>query len=71
MCSNYVAVTHAERLLTFVGVERGRDGPSVVTFPTGMAPFVRLAEYGSDNRIVSYGHFGLLPGKKNEGGTLH
>ena len=61
MCSNYVAVTHAERLLTFFGVERAHDGPSMVTFPTGLAPFIRLAEDGSGNRIVSDGHFGLLP----------
>jgi putative SOS response-associated peptidase YedK len=61
VCSNYVAVSHAERLLSFFGVERGRDGPLVDTFPTGLAPFIRLAEDGSGNRIVSDGHFGLLP----------
>jgi putative SOS response-associated peptidase YedK len=61
MCSNYVAVSHAERLLSFFGVERGRDGPSMVTFPTGLAPFIRLAEDGSGNRLVSDGLFGLLP----------
>lgn len=61
MCSNYVAVTRAERLLTFFGVERDHDGPSVVTFPTGIAPFIRLADAGSGNKVVSDGHFGLLP----------
>ena len=71
MWSNYVAATHAERLLTYFGVERDRDCPPVITFPTGMAPFIRLTEDGSGNRVVSDGHFGLLLGKKYEGGTLY
>jgi putative SOS response-associated peptidase YedK len=33
----------------------------MVTFPTGLAPFIRLAEDGSGNRLVSDGLFGLLP----------
>ena len=32
-----------------------------MTWPTGLAPFVRLAEDGSGNRRVDDGAFGLLP----------
>jgi putative SOS response-associated peptidase YedK len=60
MCSSDVSVSHADRLLSFFGVERGREGPPMVTFPTGKAPFIRPAEGGSDNRLVSDGHFGRL-----------
>jgi len=49
-------------MLTFFGVERGRDEQSVDTWPLGIAPFIRLAEPGSDNPIVvDDGLFGLLP----------
>ncbi len=62
MCSNYVAVSRADRLLSFFGVLRERDDPAVDTWPTGLAPFIRLAEPGSGNRrIVEDGVFGLLP----------
>lgn len=61
MCSNYRAVTRSDRLLTFFGVERGRDEPSVDVWPLGLAPFIRLAEDGSGNKIVEDGLFGLLP----------
>ena len=62
MCSNYVAVTRADRLLGFFGVHRERDDPPVETWPTGLAPFIRLAEPGSGNqRVVDEGVFGLLP----------
>src|SRR5437868_14759627 len=61
MCSNYEAVSRADRLLSFFGVAREQDEPPVVTFPTGLAPFVRLAEDGSGNRCVDDGAFGLLP----------
>jgi putative SOS response-associated peptidase YedK len=61
MCSNYEPVTRADRLLSFFGVVRERDDPPVVTFPMGLAPFVRLAEGGSGNRRVEDGAFGLLP----------
>lgn len=40
---------------------RGRDDPPTVTFPTGLAPFIRLAEDASGNRRVDDGAFGLLP----------
>ncbi|MBS0339620.1 MAG: SOS response-associated peptidase family protein [Proteobacteria bacterium] len=61
MCSNYEAVSRADRLLSFFGVVRGRDDPTATVFPTGLAPFVRLAEDGSGNRRVDDGAFGLLP----------
>lgn len=62
VCSNYIAVTRADRLLSFFGVTRERDDPPVDTWPTGMAPFIRAAEPGSGNRpIVEDGIFGLLP----------
>lgn len=49
-------------MLTFFGVERGRDDPSADVWPTGIAPFLRLHESGSGNRIVvDDGIFGLLP----------
>lgn len=61
MCSNYEAVSRADRLLSFFGVVRDRDDSTAVVFPTGLAPFVRLAEDGSGNRRVEDGAFGLLP----------
>src|SRR5687768_7243000 len=57
MCSNYEAVSRADRLLTFFGVVRGRDDPTATVFPTGLAPFIRLAEDGSGNRLVDDGAF--------------
>ena len=49
-------------MLTFFGVERDRDEPSVDTWPLGIAPFIRLAEPGSGNKlVVDDGIFGLLP----------
>ena len=53
--------TRLHRLLTFFGVERNRDEAPADVFPTGLAPFVRLAEPGSGNRLVEDGVFGLLP----------
>ena len=61
MCSNYRPVTRADRMLTFFGVERARDEPPVDVWPTGLAPFIRLAEDGSGNKVVDDGIFGLLP----------
>lgn len=61
MCSNYRPVTRFDRLLTFFGVERDRDEAPSDIFPTGQAPFIRLARDGSGKRIVEDGHFGLLP----------
>lgn len=61
MCSNYRPVTRQDRLLSFFGVERRRDEPPADVFPLGFAPFIRLAQDGSGNRIVDDGVFGLLP----------
>jgi putative SOS response-associated peptidase YedK len=62
MCSNYEAVTRADRLLAFFGVarpEERRSSPEV--WPLGMAPFIRAHEDGSGNRVVDDGIFGMLP----------
>jgi putative SOS response-associated peptidase YedK len=62
VCSNYVAVSRADRLLSFFGVQRERDDLPVDIWPTGLAPFIRLAEPCSGNRrVVADGIFGLLP----------
>jgi putative SOS response-associated peptidase YedK len=54
-------------MLTFFGVERGRDEEGVDTWPLGVAPFIRSAEPGSAERIVvDDGLFGLLPGFQAE-----
>jgi len=53
MCSNYRPVTRQDRLLTFFGVERDRDEVPTDVFPTGLAPFIRLAqEPGEEKRMV-------------------
>jgi len=61
MCSNYRPVTRSDRLLTFFGVERARNEPPVDVWPLGLAPFIRLAEDGSGNKVIEDGLFGLLP----------
>lgn len=67
VCSNYVAVSRADRLLSFFGVHRERDDPPLEAWPTGLAPFIRLAHPGSGNRrVVDDGVFGLLPGFAKE-----
>lgn len=50
-------------MLTFFGVERGRDEAPVDVWPLGLAPFIRLAEPGATNGriVVDDGLFGLLP----------
>jgi putative SOS response-associated peptidase YedK len=62
MCANYRPVTRMDRLLTYFGVERaaGQALPPEV-WPLGMAPFIRLHEAGSGNKVVEDGLFGLLP----------
>lgn len=62
MCSNYMPVSQADRLLQFFGAQRHepRETPAEV-FPLGLAPFIRLAEDGSGNRLCDDGYFGLLP----------
>ena len=61
MCSNYFPVTRSDRLLNYFGVDRPRDEPPVEVWPLGLAPFIRLAEDGSGNRVIDDGVFGLLP----------
>jgi putative SOS response-associated peptidase YedK len=65
MCSNYQAVTRADRLLSFFNVFRAPEEPPLElqeeVWPTGLAPFIRRAEDGSGNRLVETGHFGLVP----------
>ncbi len=65
MCSNYRPVTRMDRLLTFFGVERGKDEPPEDVFPLGLAPFIRLSiegqEGGRPALVAEDGVFGLLP----------
>jgi putative SOS response-associated peptidase YedK len=64
MCANYVPVTRRARLLSFFGVERGRDENPADTFPINVAPFIRLAREGEGADaipVVDDGLFGLLP----------
>ncbi|MDI1238663.1 MAG: SOS response-associated peptidase family protein [Polaromonas sp.] len=48
-------------MLTFFGIERAKDEAPVDVWPLGLAPFIRLAEDGSGNKVVDDGIFGLLP----------
>ena len=51
-----------DRLLTFFGVERERGQPTPPEiWPLGPAPFIRLHEDGSGNKVIDDGVFGLLP----------
>lgn len=65
MCANYIPVTSAERLLQFFGVVRGIDEPMREVFPSGLAPFIRLAPDGTDSgervRTVADGIFRFVP----------
>lgn len=61
MCSNYQPVTSADRLLAHFGAKLDEDAPQVEAWPLSHAPFIRLAEDGSGNRICEDGVFGLLP----------
>ena len=58
MCSNYRPVTRSDHLLQFFGVHRDEDALPADCWPTGMAPFIRLATNGQ--REIHNGHFGLL-----------
>lgn len=67
MCSNYRAVTKSNRMRTFFGLERAKDEDSIDVWPTELAPFIRLAEPGSGNKlVVEDGLFGLLPSFQKE-----
>lgn len=61
MCANYVPVTRADRLLSFFGVERGRDDPTTDVFPLGLAPMIWLDPAEKDKLVADDGIFGLLP----------
>ena len=61
MCSNYQAVTQSDRLMRYFGVSRDKDEAPVDTWPLGLAPFIRLHEDGSGNKVCEDGIFGLLP----------
>lgn len=67
MCSNYRPVTRSDRMLAFFGIERAKDEDPIDVWPTGLAPFIRLAETGSGNKlVVDDGLFGLLPSFQKE-----
>ena len=71
MCSNYDAVTDEQKLLTHFGVGYGsqkeaQQAARTQVWPTGLAPFIRLHEDGSGNRVIEHGAFGLLPGFAKE-----
>jgi putative SOS response-associated peptidase YedK len=65
MCSNYRPVTRVDRLLTFFGVEYGKDEVERDVYPLGMAPFIRRSvegqEAGRPALVAEDGLFGLLP----------
>ena len=62
MCANYHPVTRLDRLLTFFGVDREPAQPTPPeVWPLGLAPFIRLHEDGSGNKVIDDGVFGLLP----------
>ena len=61
MCSNYRPVTTMDRLLTFFGVEReAGDALEAEIWPLGLAPFIRLHEDGSGNKVIDDGVFGMI-----------
>lgn len=73
MCSNYDAVTDTQRMLTYFGVGYHSETDMIEgaartaqVWPTGFAPFIRLHEDGSGNRVIEHGTFGLLPGFAKE-----
>ena len=65
MCSNYRPVTRLDRLLTFFGVEYGKDEAERDVYPLGTAPFIRRSVEGQEGRrpalVAEDGMFGLLP----------
>ena len=64
MCSNYRPVTRMDRLLTFFGVEYGKDEVERDVYPLGDAPFIRLSAEGQEGGrpalVAESGMFGLL-----------
>jgi putative SOS response-associated peptidase YedK len=65
MCSNYRPVTRLDRLLTFFGVEYGKEEVERDVYPLGMAPFIRRSAEGQEGGrpalVAEDGMFGLLP----------
>ena len=66
MCSNYDAVTEEQRTLTFFGVgyrseREAKEAARKQVWPTQLAPFIRLHQDGSGNKVIEHGSFGLLP----------
>jgi len=66
MCSEFDAVTDEQRLLahfgaTYAGEREAKEAGRRHVFPTLLAPFIRLHEEGSGNRVIEEGAFGLLP----------
>jgi putative SOS response-associated peptidase YedK len=76
MCSNYEAITDEQKMLTHFGVgypsereaiaDAERQKVKAHTWPTDFAPFIRLHEDGSGNKVIEHGRFGLLPGFAKE-----
>ena len=55
-------VTRSDQMLRFFGVAIDEDLPPVNCWPTGMAPFIKLAKDGASiERVATLGLFGLLP----------
>jgi putative SOS response-associated peptidase YedK len=65
MCSNYRPVTRLDRLLTFFGVEYGKEEVERDVYPLGTAPFIRRSVEGQEGGrpalVAEDGMFGLLP----------
>ena len=63
MCSNYDPAKNVDEMQRLFGITRTMDYQPRAgeVWPTGLAPFIRLALDGSGDRILEEGHFGLLP----------
>ncbi len=64
MCSNYVPVTDAARLLQYFGVSREASEPPHDVFPMQLAPFIRKARPGETDAgtpIVAEALFRFVP----------
>jgi putative SOS response-associated peptidase YedK len=63
MCSNYDPEKNVDEMQRLFGLTRtmAYQPRAGEVWPTGLAPFIRLALDGSGERILEEGHFGLLP----------
>ena len=63
MCSNYDPAKNIDEMQRLFGLSRTMDYQprNGEVWPTGLAPFIRLALDGSGEKILEEGHFGLLP----------